>query len=268
MYHSTEIGADSVDAAADRSERATETYLVDGKRLSADQCLVLFGAMPLFDRQIKVLERIEGNTIIDVGCYTGAFVRETSRRFPDKTVIGVDYFKDNIRIAHLLYPEIRERFKQMSIYRLEIADGSVDCVTMQEVLEHLEGAALAVKEVNRILKQGGALVVSVPNPFCVWGMTKFVWRELGNVFRRWRGRSPHLCAEVLSDIEWDRHVYAWTPQTLLALLASNGFEYVEHCYETAVSDRLRRWFLTALPFFGPTQILKVRKVAQAAPALV
>jgi hypothetical protein len=48
-----------------------KTYLVDGKQLSADQCLALFGAMPLFDRQIKVLERIEGHTIIDIGCYTG-----------------------------------------------------------------------------------------------------------------------------------------------------------------------------------------------------
>ncbi len=262
MYHSSEIGACGVESTV------IETYLVDGKQLSADQCLALFGAMPLFDRQIKVLERIEGDTIIDIGCYTGAFVRAASLRFPDKTVIGVDYFDDNIRIARLLYPDIRDRFRRMSIYRLEIADGSVDCVTLQEVLEHLEGAALAVKEVNRVLKQGGALIVSVPNPFCVWRMTKFVWLELGNAIRRWRGRSSRLAAEVLSDIEWDRHVYAWTPQTLLALLASNGFEYVEHCYETGVADRLRRWFLTALPFFGPTQILKVRKVAPASPAIV
>jgi hypothetical protein len=99
-------------------------------------------------------------------------------------------------------------------------------------------------------------------------MTKFVWLELGNAFRRWRGRSPRLDPEVLSSIEWDRHVYAWTPQTLLAMLVSNGFEYVEHCYETRVADWLRRWFLTVLPFFGPTQILKARKVAPAPPALV
>jgi ubiquinone/menaquinone biosynthesis C-methylase UbiE len=161
MYHSSEIGACGTDGGAVRSEPATGTYLVDGKRLSADQCRALFGAMPLFDRQIKVLERVEGDTIIDIGCYTGTFVREASRRFPDKTVIGIDYFADNIRIAHLLYPDIRNRFHQMSIYHLDIADGSVDCITLQEVLEHLEGAALALKEVNRVLKQGGALVVSV-----------------------------------------------------------------------------------------------------------
>jgi 2-polyprenyl-3-methyl-5-hydroxy-6-metoxy-1,4-benzoquinol methylase len=268
MYHSSEIAAHGVEAAAGKSERATETYLVDGKQLSADQCLALFGAMPLFDRQIKVLERIEGDTIVDVGCYSGAFVHEASRRFPDKTVIGVDYFEDNIRIAHLLYPAIRERFQKMSIYRLEIGDASVDCVTLQEVLEHLEGAALAVKEVNRVLRPGGALIVSVPNPLCAWRMAKFFWLELGNLTRRWRGRSPRLTPEVLSDIEWDRHVYAWTPQTLLALLVSNGFEYVEHCYETGVADRLRRWFLAALPFLGPTLILKVRKVSPAPAALV
>jgi hypothetical protein len=48
--------------------REAATYLVDGKHLSADQCRALFGEMSLLDRQVKVLERIEGHTIVDVGC--------------------------------------------------------------------------------------------------------------------------------------------------------------------------------------------------------
>ena len=36
-----------------------------------------------------------------------------------------------------------------------------------------------------------------------------------------------------------------------------------NCYETRTPDRLRRWLLTVLPFFGPTIILKVRKIAPA-----
>ncbi len=245
------------------------TYLVDGKRLSADQCRTLFAGTSLLDRQIKVLERIEGETIVDVGCYIGTFVREASRRFPDRTVIGIDYSEDNIRIAQLLYPDLRDRFRRMSIYRLEMADASIDCVTLQEVLEHLEGAALAIKEVNRVLKQGGVLVVSVPNPFYVWRIATFVGSEINNAFRRWRGRATRLGVEVLSeDIEWDRHIYAWTPQTLLTLLKKNGFDYVDHCYENRAPDRFRRWFLAVLPFLGPTQILKVRKVAAARSDLV
>ena len=240
------------------------TYLFDGRHLTAGQCRALLTGMPLSDRQSKVLNRIEGNMIIDVGCFTGAFVREASRLFPNKTVIGIDNFEDNIRIARLLFPEMHDRFQKMSVYRLDIADASADCVTLQEVLEHLEGAALAIKEVNRVLKKGGALIVSVPNPFYLWRIVTFLGCEIGNAWRRWRGQPSRLSMEVLSkEIEWDRHIYAWTPTTLLTLLATNGFEYVEHCYENRVPDRLRQWVLAVLPFLGPTQILKVRKVAPA-----
>ncbi|HEY7247140.1 MAG TPA: class I SAM-dependent methyltransferase [Xanthobacteraceae bacterium] len=245
------------------------TYLVEGKHLTEPQCRALFAALPLLDRHIKVLDRIEGDTLVDVGCFSGAFVREASRRFPGKTITGVDYFEDNIRIARLLYPEIRDCYQQMSVYQLEFADATVDCVTLQETLEHLEGAALAIKEINRVLKTGGALIVSVPNPFYIRRVAAFAASEIGNALRRLLGRPSRLATEVLSaSIEWDRHVYAWTPQTLLTLLASNGFAYVEHCYESNVPDRLRRWLLTMLPFIGPTQILKVRKVAPAPAKLV
>jgi ubiquinone/menaquinone biosynthesis C-methylase UbiE len=244
-------------------------YPVDGKLLSADECRAFFAALPLLDRQIKVLERIEGDTVIDVGCYSGAFVHEASRRFPQKTIIGVDYSEDHIRIAQLLYPDMRDRFRRMSVYDLEFTDASVDCVTLQEVLEHLEGAALAIKELNRVLKQGGVLVVSVPNPYYLWHMAKFVLAEIGNAHRRWRGQPRRLSAELPANtVEWDRHVYAWTPQTLLTLLATNGFEYVDHCYESRTPDRIRRWLLALLPFLGPTQILKVRKVGPASLSLV
>ena len=256
-------------AAAGRKMNPSETYLVDGKHLSADQCRALFAGMSLLDRQIKVLERIEGQTVIDIGCHTGIFVHAASRRFPDKSVIGLDYSEDIIRIARLLYPDLQDRFRRMSIYRLEIADASIDCVTLQEVLEHLEGAALAIKEINRVLKQGGVLVLSVPNPFYLWRIITFAGGEIGNALRRWRGGSPRLDIEVLCDkTEWDRHIYAWTPQTLLTLLAMNGFAYVEHCYETRPPDPFRRWLLAVLPFFGPTTILKVRKVAPASSQLV
>jgi 2-polyprenyl-3-methyl-5-hydroxy-6-metoxy-1,4-benzoquinol methylase len=245
------------------------TYPVDGRPLTADQCRALFAAMPLQDRQIKVLERIEGDTIIDIGCFSGAFVCEASTRFPGKTVIGVDYSEDNVRIARLLYPDLGERFRRMSAYGLDMPGGSADCITLQEVLEHLEGAALAVKEANRVLKPGGALIVSVPNPFYILEIARFIAAELGNAWRRWRNQPPRLGMEVLcKDIAWDRHIYAWTPRTLLTLLAVNGFEYVEHCFETRTSNRPRRWLLAVLPFLGPTVILKVRKVAPAPPDLV
>jgi SAM-dependent methyltransferase len=207
--------------------------------------------------------------VVDVGCGTGRFVREASLAFPGMTAIGVDYSDDSIRAAREANPHLASRFRRMSAYRLDFPDATIDCVTLQEVIEHLEGAALAVKEANRVLVTGGRLVVSVPNPYYAWRIVRFVAGEIANMIRRGCGRAPRLVAEVLSpDLAWDRHVHAWTPQTLLALLEANGFCYLDHAYENGAANRFRRWFLVALPFLGPSLILAVRKVASAPPALV
>jgi ubiquinone/menaquinone biosynthesis C-methylase UbiE len=245
------------------------TYLVDGDRLSADQCRTRFAALRLSDRQAKVMERIEGDIIVDVGCHTGGFVREACARYPALTIIGVDSSPDNIRIAQLISPQLAGCFRTMSAYRLDFAEASVDCVAFQEVLEHLEGAALAIKEANRVLKPGGALIISVPNPYYAWRIAGFIGHEIGNAWRRRRGLAPRLGIEVMSrQVDWDRHVHSWTPQTLLTLLMVNGFDYVEHCYENPVPNRLRRLVLTVLPFLGPTLIIKARKTAAAPRELV
>jgi 2-polyprenyl-3-methyl-5-hydroxy-6-metoxy-1,4-benzoquinol methylase len=245
------------------------TFLVDGDRLSADQCRTRFVAQPLSDRQAKVMELLEGDLVVDVGCHAGSFVREAARRFPAWTVIGVDDAEDNIRVAQLIYPRLADRFRQMNAYRLDFAADSVDCIAMQEILEHLEGAALAVKEANRVLKLGGALIVSVPNPYYAWSIATFVGREIANAVRRRCRRPQQLRTEVLSEeAAWDRHVHSWTPSALLTLLKVNGFDYLEHAYENPVPNRLRRLVLTMLPFLGPTLILKVSKVAAAPGALV
>jgi SAM-dependent methyltransferase len=245
------------------------TFVFEGRRLQAHEARALFADAPLTERERKVLEQIEGTAIVDVGCSTGAFVRAASRRFPDRVVIGVDADEDSLRIARFLDPQLAEHFRTMSAYHLDLPDASLDCATALEVLEHLEGAALALKEINRVLRPGGALIITVPNPYYLARLVRFCLSESANLFRRWRGRALHLAPEVLNPaITWDRHVVAWTPPTLLALLCANGFGYVEHEYENGMPDLFRRLVLMALPFLGPTLIMKVRKVGQASPDLV
>ena len=248
---------------------SAETYLVDGQALTSAECKKLFSSVKLGDRQRHVLDLVEGEKILDVGCYAGNFVAEIKKRFPGKSVAGVDYFEDHIRIARLVFPDLSASFQQMSIYKLEFEDGRFDCVTLQEVLEHLEGAAQAVKGINRVLRTGGVLIVSVPNPFYIRAMLSFFRFELRNGLRRLFGGRRRLGTEVFfQEIEWDRHIFSWTPQTLLTLLSVNGFEYVEHRYENGMKNPFERMLLGLFPFFGPTQILKVRKISGAPARLV
>ena len=51
------------------------------------------------------------------------------------------------------------------IHNIPLNDKSVDAVICGSVLEHVENPILAVKEIHRILKDGGKLFVSIPSTY-------------------------------------------------------------------------------------------------------
>lgn len=249
-----------------------QRYLVDGLLRTEEEVRRLFsdGAIRLDNRQEKCLSMIEGESVVDVGCYTGGFVCAAMERWPSKDIVGVDYFDDNIRIAHLLYPLLRERIIKMSVYELQFGDDSIDCVTFQEVIEHLEGAALAIKEINRVLKPDGVLILSTTNPFYWRDLSRHLLRQLRlHILGAHRTNASKIQSAIFfRNVEWNRHIYNWTPDTLLALLEVNGFEYVDLSFSRDGSSRLERFLLRLFPFLGQVQIWKVRKTGPAPRALV
>ncbi len=241
--------------------------LVDGEYRSEDACRAFFAHQKLHDHQRQAMEWIEGSYVVDIGCYTGFFVVEAQRRHPEKTILGIDYFRDNIRLARLLRPEFGDRFCEMSAYKLDFADDSVDCFTIQDVIEHLEGAAVAVKEMNRALKPGGCVVVTTPNPFHWRQMLTFFQFEARNMLYRVLGKRARMATQIYyGNVEWNRHIYCWTPDTLLTLFVVNGFAYVDHGYDRGAGF-FERLLLRLVPFLGGVQILKVRKVSRAPVAI-
>ncbi len=91
-----------------------------------------------------------GARVLDAGCGEGVLVEEYSDRL---AIEGVDafYSSDRVRVA--------------SLTALPYPPGVFDCVLCLDVLEHLpwdeQRAALA--ELNRVVRPGGELVLSVPN---------------------------------------------------------------------------------------------------------
>jgi SAM-dependent methyltransferase len=73
----------------------------------------------------------------------------------------------------------------LTTYNEHIAESSYDCIACLEVLEHTTNPFEAVKELRRILKDGGYLLVSAPlnwrihgpSPDC-WRFTEHGWRVL------------------------------------------------------------------------------------------
>lgn len=260
------IAVESITLRAMADVSAAERYLVDGTWVDGAEARRRVAGQRLPDRMRRAMALVEGHSVVDVGCYSGEFVAELLRRDPDRDVTGLDYDDEGLKLARLLHPELTDRFRRSSVYELDLPDESVDCVSFQEVIEHLEGAAVAIKEINRVLRPGGVLVVTTPNAYAFPHFVAFARSELVTHIRR---RRPALADAVFYDAwEWNRHIYCWTPSTLLTLLQVNGFEYDTHAYAADVHTFRGRMLHRAFPFLGTEIILRVRKVAAASLRIV
>jgi 2-polyprenyl-3-methyl-5-hydroxy-6-metoxy-1,4-benzoquinol methylase len=109
------------------------------------------------------LERVEFDSLMDVGCGEGRFLREVSKRFSGKCLLGVDFSARAIEYARLLNPGL-------DFLRADIARGAepserFDVVTLIETLEHVPPVELGefVSGLRRRTNDDGTLVVSVPS---------------------------------------------------------------------------------------------------------
>ena len=57
------------------------------------------------------------------------------------------------------------KFIDLNVKNLDYPDGSFDCVISLDVLEHVPSTANALREIFRLLKNGGCFISSVPIPF-------------------------------------------------------------------------------------------------------
>lgn len=114
----------------------------------------------------SVDRRIDGEAnplrVIDVGCGTGHLLLALSNRLHTPLrLYGLDFSDSAVRRSRQLVPSVE--FVVASAYELPYPDDNFDMVTCTETLEHLQWPEEALKEMFRVLKPGGQLVVTVPD---------------------------------------------------------------------------------------------------------
>ncbi len=101
----------------------------------------------LLDRQIKKVGHYISGRVLDVGA--GEFDRY-SRHFASKEYIKMDIrHKKDVDVVG-------------SIEEIPFPDESFDSAVCTQVFEHLENPEKGAKEISRVLKKGGHLLVTVP----------------------------------------------------------------------------------------------------------
>ena len=124
----------------------------------------------------RLLEaRGAGGTLLDAGCGTGDLWRLVSSRFSACT--GVDAVR---------YPGLPAGVHFVAANldgTLPLEDGSVDTAAAIEVIEHLDNPRAFVRELARVTKPGGWIVLTTPNQLSALSLMSLVTKGVFVAFQ-------------------------------------------------------------------------------------
>lgn len=108
-------------------------------------------------RAIKARTYIDkGDVVLDVGCYTGEFLKKITGTISKG--YGIDCLTENKTEDNLIFKKIG--FKK----RLPFKSRYFDKVVILAVLEHIKNKKDLAKEIYRVLKKEGKVIITVPSP--------------------------------------------------------------------------------------------------------
>jgi ubiquinone/menaquinone biosynthesis C-methylase UbiE len=105
-----------------------------------------------------------GDRVLDVGCGTGVLARAAADRVAaEGQVTGLDINEGMQAVARRIRPQID--WRQGDATKLPLPDESYDVVMSQFSLMYFPDRIAALKEMMRVLKPGGRLVIAVWGPY-------------------------------------------------------------------------------------------------------
>ncbi|MCV7370681.1 SAM-dependent methyltransferase [Mycolicibacterium duvalii] len=140
---------------------------------------------------LALLGDVAGATILDAACGPGLYAEELARRHA--RVIGFDQSPRMVELARQRVPSGEFRVHDLADPLDWLGDHTVDAVLLALALEYVDDRVAALAELRRVLRPGGALVVSRPHPTGDWlrhGGNYFQTRIVDETWSRgWRLRS-------------------------------------------------------------------------------
>jgi len=156
--------------------------------------------------------------VLDVGCGDGSALAVVATQNPGHRFAGIDWSAAALGQARARGLTVVRGTMQT---RLPVADGAADVVIMSELIEHLVDPDGAVAEVRRVLRPGGALLLSTPN-LAAWYNRGLLLAGIQPVFsevslRAVFGRPGSVVAG---------HLRLFTRRALTEFLTASGFRCV------------------------------------------
>lgn len=158
---------------------------------------------------LSMLEYNPEAKLLDLGCSNGGFVMEVAEKIGTKKVFGIDIDESEAKKGLTKYQgDLNEPFP--------VPGEEFDVVSASQIIEHLGDTDSFVKEIYRVLKPSGYLVISTEN-----------LASLHNVAYLILGKQPGPCSvsDVIGrGVETPGHRRLFTVSGLSKLLRYYGFK--------------------------------------------
>ncbi|MBS3105500.1 class I SAM-dependent methyltransferase [Candidatus Woesearchaeota archaeon] len=166
-----------------------------GKYLEEEDCI-----KDTFRRRLKIINKLSGKgRLLDIGCAFGFFLELARDDGWDVQGLEISEYAYSYAKNVLKLPVMNK-----TLEKAKLKSDSFDVVTIFDVIEHLPDPKATLKEIRRVLKPNGFVVITTPN---IGSMTaKILWKNWEEV-RRVR-----------------EHIYFFSKSTLKKILESLGFE--------------------------------------------
>jgi 2-polyprenyl-3-methyl-5-hydroxy-6-metoxy-1,4-benzoquinol methylase len=148
----------------------------------------------IYEMVSKALEerQVSGGTLVDVGCGSGnlwSFVRERFDRYVGVDVVRYEGFPDDAEFCKV----------NLETASILLPDDSTDVVVAVETIEHLENPRAFMRELVRLIKPGGWLIVTTPNQLSLLSLLTLVVKQQFSAFQN-ASYPAHLTALLEIDL--------------------------------------------------------------------
>lgn len=155
------------------------------------------------DRRFVLPTPLSKGKLLDVGCGKGNYIIEYRKRYPEWEYYGVEPDPNAARIAAGI-PSVR--ISNSTLKDAQFQPDFFDVIFMSHSLEHTSNPRETLAECFRILKQGGVLIIRVPN--------------FGSI-------AASVFGKYWVAVDVPRHLYHFTEHTLGMMLHGVGFQKVQ-----------------------------------------
>ena len=157
-WKQTHVLDSSVQALIDNSQESFNALWGDDARVDG---YLEVGRQDFFREVLQACQPYLYGRVADIGCGSGYVVKALASSPAVREVYGVDFSTTSISRCRADVSD--GHFFIGDIYRLACMDGVFEAVVCMETLEHLDQPDDAIRELFRVCKNGGYVIITIPN---------------------------------------------------------------------------------------------------------